>query len=266
MRARPHGVPQGQHASWIPSPTLPTAKARAGIGTPSSVAQAVQSVSASPGSSRPAEDHPRLTSYRLPRVKPAASISAAPSDTQRAITLDIPEALLRRLQVACADVPRAVLEGFAVESYRTGTVSRAEVRQLLGHASIWETEAFLTSHDAWPEPNLDELTNDLDALRAAAVTVVRDTSALRYFSAPVGAAFRRDSGSERGCRRVRQSVITRGAANPPHPSGSASSQSRTWNYLAWNASTPGESAAVRLALPQRRPRADRRTDRQESSA
>ncbi|WP_020504839.1 UPF0175 family protein [Lamprocystis purpurea] len=81
------------------------------------------------------------------------------------LTLDIPDPVLRRLQSRCADVPRAVLEGFAVESYRTGTLSRAEIGDLLGHTSRWDTQAFLAEHQAWPVPTLEEVTSDIASLR-----------------------------------------------------------------------------------------------------
>ena len=83
------------------------------------------------------------------------------------LSLDIPEPLMSRLEAACADVPLAVLEGFAVEAYRTGMLSRAEVGQLLRHHSRWETEKFLSSHDAWPAPTAEEVATDLDNLRSA---------------------------------------------------------------------------------------------------
>jgi hypothetical protein len=85
------------------------------------------------------------------------------------LTLNIPEPLLRQLEAVCDDVPRAVLEGFAAQAYRTGTLSRAEVGQLLEHGSIWQTEAFLSTHDAWPAPSLDEVVEDICTLRNAPV-------------------------------------------------------------------------------------------------
>lgn len=82
------------------------------------------------------------------------------------LTLIIPDPLLRRLEAVCQDVPRTVLEGFAADAYRAGTLSRAEVGELLGHASVSETEVFLATHDAWPAPSFDDVANDLEALRA----------------------------------------------------------------------------------------------------
>jgi hypothetical protein len=83
------------------------------------------------------------------------------------LTLTIPDPLLRQLEAVCDDVPRAVLEGFAAEAYRTGTLSRAEIGLLLGHESTRETEAFLSAHAAWPAPTFDEVAADLSALREA---------------------------------------------------------------------------------------------------
>jgi hypothetical protein len=83
------------------------------------------------------------------------------------LTLNIPDPLLRQLEAVCDDVPRAVLEGFVAEAYRTGTLSRAEVGLLLAHESTWETEAFLSAHAAWPAPTFDEIAEDLSALREA---------------------------------------------------------------------------------------------------
>lgn len=82
------------------------------------------------------------------------------------ITLDIPDILAASLGSAVSDVRRAVAEGFAVESYRAGKFSTAEVREFLGHASRWETEDFLSAHGAWPAPAEEEVLSDLANLRA----------------------------------------------------------------------------------------------------
>ncbi|MBK1633466.1 hypothetical protein CKO31_22495 [Thiohalocapsa halophila] len=83
------------------------------------------------------------------------------------ITLHIPDPPLRRLEAICGDVPRAVLEGFAADAYRTGTLSRAEVGQLLEPDAIGQTEACLSAHQAKPAPTCDEVADDARALREA---------------------------------------------------------------------------------------------------
>lgn len=76
------------------------------------------------------------------------------------VTVTIPDAIGAALEADGADLPRAVLEGFAVQSYRTGALSAAEVRLLLGHDSRWETEDFLAGHDAWPGTTAEQVAED----------------------------------------------------------------------------------------------------------
>ena len=82
------------------------------------------------------------------------------------LTLNIPDTLVAPLGSAPGKVSRAVIEGFAVEAYRSGTLSCAEVRELRGHASRWETEDFLAKHDAWPDPSMEEIEADMRNLAA----------------------------------------------------------------------------------------------------
>jgi hypothetical protein len=76
------------------------------------------------------------------------------------MTLDIPETLAAPLKRAEAALPRVLLEGFAVEAYRQGILSAAQVRVLMGHESRWETEDFLSAHDAWPGTTVQQVTED----------------------------------------------------------------------------------------------------------
>lgn len=80
------------------------------------------------------------------------------------VTVEIPDSLSGRMKAAWKNLEGAILEGFAVEAYRQGEFSAAEVRLLLGHADRWETEAFLSEHDAWPGTQESEAMADLDTL------------------------------------------------------------------------------------------------------
>lgn len=80
------------------------------------------------------------------------------------MTIHIPDTLLTSLGGTGVDMSRAVMEGFAVESYRSGKLSTFEVRQLLGHSSRWETEDLLARHGAWPDPSEAEMERDLETL------------------------------------------------------------------------------------------------------
>ena len=83
------------------------------------------------------------------------------------IALEIADPLINPLMAIGESLSRSVLEGFAADAYRSGTLSRSGVGRLLGHHSVWETEAFLSRHDAWPSPTRDEVLSDLAHLRSA---------------------------------------------------------------------------------------------------
>ncbi len=76
------------------------------------------------------------------------------------VTLTIPDELAATLNRSRPSLPGVLLHGFAVEAYRQGILSAAEVRVLLGHDSRWETEDFLSAHDAWPGTTAEQAGED----------------------------------------------------------------------------------------------------------
>lgn len=86
------------------------------------------------------------------------------------LTLDIPDHAGALLSQTWDDLPRATLESLAVEGFRSGKLSCAQVGELLDHASRWESEAFLADHGVWPGTTMEEFQSDLatlDRLREA---------------------------------------------------------------------------------------------------
>lgn len=83
------------------------------------------------------------------------------------VTLDIPDLVASAWCQNATALPAAVLEDAVVEAYRQGKLSTAEVRKVLGHESRWDTEDFLASHDAWPDPSEDEVVAGAEALKRA---------------------------------------------------------------------------------------------------
>lgn len=80
------------------------------------------------------------------------------------ITLELPEQAEAALRNAWSDLPKAVLESLAVEGYRAGKFSCAQVGEMLGHESRWESEEFLAAHGVWPGTTLEELGSDFATL------------------------------------------------------------------------------------------------------
>lgn len=83
------------------------------------------------------------------------------------LTLNIPDIIAFSWCKNPAALPAAVLEDALVEAYRQGKLSAAEVREALGHESRWDTEDFLASHGAWPDPSEDEVVAGAEALKRA---------------------------------------------------------------------------------------------------
>jgi hypothetical protein len=81
------------------------------------------------------------------------------------VAIDIPDDLVQRLRARWGDVPRKALEAVAVEAYRGGALTAAEVQELLGLSSRWDTEAFLKESMAHLDYTQEDLTRDLEDLR-----------------------------------------------------------------------------------------------------
>ncbi len=67
------------------------------------------------------------------------------------LDLPIPAALSDTLRSQLDDLPRAALEGLALEGYRQGVLSLAQVRELLGLPSRWAAQEFLAGFGCWPD-------------------------------------------------------------------------------------------------------------------
>jgi hypothetical protein len=83
------------------------------------------------------------------------------------LVLHIPDDFAERLSSA-GDVERQALEGLALESYRLGRVSKAELRRLLGLERL-EVDGFLKAHDVYdPDPitieEIDRQVRDVERL------------------------------------------------------------------------------------------------------
>lgn len=82
------------------------------------------------------------------------------------VAIDLPEDIVRHLESAWQDVPRRALEAIAVEGYRSGALSRAEVGRMLA-LSFWETEALLKQRQAYLPYSEADLEHDRAALNQA---------------------------------------------------------------------------------------------------
>ena len=82
------------------------------------------------------------------------------------IAIDIPDDIGRVLAAQAGSVSRAVLEAVAIEAYRSGAITPAQVQQLGLHYR-WETESFLKRAEAFHDYTADDLERDIAAVRNA---------------------------------------------------------------------------------------------------
>src|SRR6185369_8790867 len=57
------------------------------------------------------------------------------------LAIELPEDIAERLTARWGDLSQAAREAIAIEGYRSGALSQAEVQRLLGLASRWATDA-----------------------------------------------------------------------------------------------------------------------------
>jgi predicted HTH domain antitoxin len=81
------------------------------------------------------------------------------------VAVDIPDDLERRLKERWQDVPRKALEAIAIEAYRSGALTAAEVQRLLGIQTRWDLDAFLKQAGALLDYDESDLARDLEAFR-----------------------------------------------------------------------------------------------------
>ncbi len=86
------------------------------------------------------------------------------------VTVQIPDDLAKRLAASGDDLSRRALEGFALEEYKAGHITKAELRRLLGLETRYELDGFLKVHGVVADVTIDDLHATLAILRASALT------------------------------------------------------------------------------------------------
>ena len=77
------------------------------------------------------------------------------------VAIDIPDEIGQVLATQAGGVRRAVLEAVAIEAYRSGAITPAQVQEMLGLDSQWQTESFLRRAEAFHDYTMDDLEQDI---------------------------------------------------------------------------------------------------------
>lgn len=81
------------------------------------------------------------------------------------VTLHIPDEVAEKLTAVGKDLSRRALEALALEEYKAGRLTEAQLRQLLGFQTRVELDGFLKSHEVWLNYTMEDLERERAALR-----------------------------------------------------------------------------------------------------
>jgi hypothetical protein len=80
------------------------------------------------------------------------------------LTVQIPDDLASRMGASGGDLPRRALEALALEEFKSGHISKPELRRLLGFGTRYELDGFLKAHDVYEDYTLEDLEQELEGL------------------------------------------------------------------------------------------------------
>jgi hypothetical protein len=78
--------------------------------------------------------------------------------TTMEVRIQIPDDVAAQIQTNGGDLPRSMLEAYALEGYKSGQLSAYQVQEILGFETSMEVDGFLKSHEVY----LDHTEQDLE--------------------------------------------------------------------------------------------------------
>ena len=80
------------------------------------------------------------------------------------ITINLPEDVVGTFSANGRDIEREVLEATALEGYRSGRLSQAQVRRMLNLATDMQVDEFLKEHEVYLEYDLNDIKRETEFL------------------------------------------------------------------------------------------------------
>ncbi len=81
------------------------------------------------------------------------------------LTVQIPDDVARSLSASGGDLGRRALEALALEEFKSGHLTKPELRRLLGFGTRYRLDGFLKSHGVFEDYTMEDFEADRDALR-----------------------------------------------------------------------------------------------------
>jgi len=80
------------------------------------------------------------------------------------VSIAVPDDVVHQMEAKWKDVPRHALEVLAIEAYRSGVITEAEVQRMLDLSSRWEVDEFLKRSRAYIDYTEADLQQDIDSI------------------------------------------------------------------------------------------------------
>jgi Uncharacterised protein family (UPF0175) len=81
------------------------------------------------------------------------------------LTVQIPDDLARSMSASGGDLSRRALEAQALEEFKSGRITKPELRRLSGFGTRYQLDGFLKSHGVYEDYTMEDLEQELDALK-----------------------------------------------------------------------------------------------------
>ncbi len=81
------------------------------------------------------------------------------------LTVPIPDDIAIRLRRSKGDLSRRALEALALEEYKSGHLTKPELRRMLGFETRYELDGFLKEHSVYEGFTLEEVEQQVEGLK-----------------------------------------------------------------------------------------------------
>jgi hypothetical protein len=82
------------------------------------------------------------------------------------VTVQIPDDIAAQLSTVGGDLSRRALEGLALEEYKTGHLTKAQLRRTLGFGTRYEVDGFLKNHGVLDSYTLEDIQHGIKNLES----------------------------------------------------------------------------------------------------
>jgi hypothetical protein len=81
------------------------------------------------------------------------------------LTVQIPDDLARSMSADGRDLSRRALEALALEEFKSGHLTKPELRRLLDFETRYELDGFLKAHEVYEDYTMEDLEQELEGLK-----------------------------------------------------------------------------------------------------